>query len=280
MIGKEGFDIYYTGFGDVITDIDSDGLLSINGISLEGNAFPRTDYDGNIIPDIWDLNGLELRKIGDDLIIVKAGGDISNPDSIITIKDFPFTQDRAFGISLGKVPDIVKNPDGTETAVDLELISREFPDRREDSRPMVDDRGRVSMINHPRIYDEGLDREIGLNELLTINVNDGSIIGRQEFPEGHSRKSNILDTRSWYRDEVSQTGEQRLISFVSDYLHGSSDRNYGVTRIDIDNGKVAATYDISRHEGIQGARGNGIFKGGVGTLDGDLCFTYWKNTNM
>jgi len=48
--------------------------------------------------------GYDLTQSGNDLVITKAGSDIASSNKVI-IKDFPFSKDKAFGITLGKVRD-------------------------------------------------------------------------------------------------------------------------------------------------------------------------------
>ena len=103
MIGKEGFDTYYVNFGDTISDVDGNGKIVIaneanqQSTLLEGNASPYLDSLGNILPNKWSLNGFDLTKINNNLIITKAGQDPNNSNvGKITVTDFVFSKPKAF----------------------------------------------------------------------------------------------------------------------------------------------------------------------------------------
>ena len=126
MTGGQGFDTYYVNFGDTISDSDGTGRIVIdNGsqsIVLQGNAIPLKDSQGNIIPNQWFLNGYNLIRNGDNLVIFAAGDDISSSATPrITIANFPFdSQGISFGLTLGKTlaPDHDTSPTYGETIID------------------------------------------------------------------------------------------------------------------------------------------------------------------
>lgn len=125
MTGLGGFDTYRVNFGDTIDDTNLDGRIVIDTgsrqVLFEGNALPKKNGNGNIIPNQWSLNGYDLARNGNDL-------EISKPQAIseiITIKNYPFSLDKkAFGISLGKEktgqlekPKLVTDPEFIGSAI-------------------------------------------------------------------------------------------------------------------------------------------------------------------
>jgi len=82
---------------DEINDINGDGSIVINDTKLEGNANPYLDSLGNIIPNKWSLNGFDLTRSNNNLIITKAGQDPNNSNvGKITVTDFVFFKPKAF----------------------------------------------------------------------------------------------------------------------------------------------------------------------------------------
>ncbi len=142
-------------------------------VSLLGNAIPKTDANRNIIPDVWDLNGFELHKVGSDLVVIKAGGDIDDLDvGSITIKSFPFSQSRAFGISLGKIKD---NGVGSSYSI---LESQAF---NTIVFAAADQRGRF----FSPVFDGG-------NFVIRIHDTDGFVVGNQKLAYGASTIGQCL----------------------------------------------------------------------------------------
>ncbi len=107
--GLAGFDTYFfpTLSGqDVVIDEDQDGKIVIGKTTLEGEAKPKTDAAGNIIPNVWFSSlGFDLAKSGQDLVIKKSGSSASSSAASVTIKNYPFDKERVFGIALGKTKD-------------------------------------------------------------------------------------------------------------------------------------------------------------------------------
>jgi len=109
MFGESGEDTYsfssMSGI-DEIVDTNNNGKIQIRKTLISGNALPKNDPSGNEIPNSWMLAdiGYDLTQSGNDLVITKAGSDIASSNKVI-IKDFPFSKDKAFGITLGKVRD-------------------------------------------------------------------------------------------------------------------------------------------------------------------------------
>ena len=128
LVGLAGFDTYYQSFSglDEIIDSDNDGKIIIDtgsqNIILSGNALPKTGVLGDVIEGEWTLAGLNLFKVGGDLVITKPGVKLADFEGItnpkvptIAIKNFPFTNERGgFGITLGKKRDASL---GVETVV-------------------------------------------------------------------------------------------------------------------------------------------------------------------
>ena len=103
MEGKGGFDTYYVSFGDTINDTNGDGRIVIVSGSkqtlFEGNALPVKDTSGNIAEGQWILNGYNLIRDGNDLLIARS----QKISETIIIKNYPFALNKkAFGVTLGK----------------------------------------------------------------------------------------------------------------------------------------------------------------------------------
>ena len=110
MQGSTGDDSYYFPYfngQNIINDPDGGGVIKIGNppVTFEGNAIPKLDPEtGEIIPGQWTLNGYDLIRSGDNLVLVPAGSDPSSSETPrITINNFPFDLQNAFGLTLGKV---------------------------------------------------------------------------------------------------------------------------------------------------------------------------------
>ncbi len=123
LYGLEGEDTYFfptISGNDIVDDVDNSGKIVIgNGyknVLLQSAIQPKQDSSNNQISNVWTYESLDLYRVnsatgkvssdGDDLVIVKSAKsvDSSNSDRV-TIKNFPFSKDRAFGFSLGKTQD-------------------------------------------------------------------------------------------------------------------------------------------------------------------------------
>ncbi len=120
LVGLAGFDTYFQSFSglDEIIDSDNDGKIIIltgsQSVLFSGNALPKTGPLKEIIAGEWTLAGLNLFKVGEDLVVTKPGVKLADFEGItnpkvptITIKSFPFSNSRGgFGITLGKKADL------------------------------------------------------------------------------------------------------------------------------------------------------------------------------
>ncbi len=79
---------------NAIADSDNDGTIFVDGITLSGNALPKTDSNNVKIEGVWNLSGFDLHKVandqgGYDLMIVKSGADVSNEEvGKVSVKNF------------------------------------------------------------------------------------------------------------------------------------------------------------------------------------------------
>ncbi len=108
--GNVGFNTFYVpevAGNTVVDDLDLRGRVAIgagvDAVVLEGNATP-VKVNGIIQPGEWRLNGLQLFKNGDDLLIGAIGVDLTyDTSSKVTIERFPWDHAvRYFGITLGQ----------------------------------------------------------------------------------------------------------------------------------------------------------------------------------
>jgi hypothetical protein len=147
MYGLEGHDTYYVNFGDTVTDPDHDGKIIIandelkQSVRLEGKAEALNDASGNPIPNKWTLDGFTLTRLGNNLVISKG---VSNSElessKTITITDFPFDKETAFGISVGKAPSLTKLPDGSVVVHEYSSVSKNYPNLVSSLYPLGDAR--------------------------------------------------------------------------------------------------------------------------------------------
>ncbi len=125
LYGNAGNDKYFFDFTKdggylathyTISDTDLDGEIEVaygdgSYVTLEGNARAKTDNAGNVIANNWVFSqGFEAKLDGSDLVIFKAGADITD-DSVGRISIENYAGSRAFGFTLGKTADLAA--DGT-----------------------------------------------------------------------------------------------------------------------------------------------------------------------
>lgn len=102
------------------TDVSSESMIKIQGEVFAGNALPRED-----MPNVWSLNGCDLTRVGNDLIITQAGIPATSSNNV-TIKNFNFNAaNEQLGISLNKAAQAQTHAIGTVNSVALN--DRVFP---------------------------------------------------------------------------------------------------------------------------------------------------------
>ncbi len=97
LVGNSKEDVFYidnlSGSDHVVSTVN-DGKIIIDGITLSGNALPKTDSNNVKIEGVWNLSGFDLHKVandqgGYDLMIVKSGADVSNEEvGKVSVKNF------------------------------------------------------------------------------------------------------------------------------------------------------------------------------------------------
>lgn len=90
------------------TDVSTEVMIKIAGEVFAGNALPREDA-----PNVWSLNGYDLTRVGNDLIITQAGIPSTSSNNI-TVKNFNFNAaNEQLGISLNKAAQVQTHAIGT-----------------------------------------------------------------------------------------------------------------------------------------------------------------------
>ena len=274
MLGLTGLDTYYVNFGDTITDADSNGFIVIadneesQSVALSGKAKFKTDYEGNKIEDQWTLNGFDLTRVGSDLAITKSGMNPSDSSANkITIESFPFSETKAFGISLGKVPDFTVDASGNKVYL-YEQVTKSYPFLTSPLYQTKDARGRLTGVTYDFSFDYSASRNIGFYHLNTFNE-DGDIVGKVAFPPNYNKRSGVVCAH-----EFDQDGNpQKLFTFGTTEW---DDYKFGVMRLDVNSGKVMATYMMDQMKDGQLQR---RYSTGIARLEDGPYFVYVKGDN-
>ncbi len=221
LSGGAGNDIYYLpslSDSDTIIDSDNSGIIKIAGVTLEGNALPKTDLQGNPIAGQWVLNGYDFVKSGENLVIIPAGADISSVDTPrLTINNFPFSQAKAFGISLGKVGFNEYSPEQSVVVNSL---------RGGGIFPTLDVRGRFTAI----ITSDGS------SKVATFNA-EGVIVGElQEIISGEYGRVEVSAPFDFLEKDGSR---QILLPFRATNLSQKT-ATVGLARLDGNSGKIVS----------------------------------------
>ena len=274
MLGLAGLDTYYVNFGDTITDTDSNGFIVIadNGasqsVALSGRAKFKTDYQGNKIEDQWTLNGFDLTRVGSDLAITKSGMNPSDSSANkITIESFPFSETKAFGISLGKVPDFTVDASGNKVYL-YEQVTKSYPFLTSPLYQTKDARGRLTGLTYDFSFDYSAGRNIGFYHLNTFNE-DGDIVGKVAFPPNYNKKSGVLCAYEFEQDGNAQ----KLFSFGTTEW---DDYKFGVMRLDVNSGKVMATHMMDQ---MKDGQLQYRYSTGIARLEDGPYFVYVKGNN-
>jgi len=162
--GKENRDYYlFSRIAGEDVIIDSDGVIVIGGklvendgivdsieggTTLTGSISYKLDTSNNKLDNVWTSEGYDFYRVsatdgsisgeGEDLVIIKSTDRFSaSAKNKITIKNFPFEKDKAFGFSLGKIQE------GTENSVKL------FP------KPYIATTNGISRIESSALEDGG-----------------------------------------------------------------------------------------------------------------------------
>ena len=239
MLGKEGqqntFYIPNLDHNFSIIDPDGNGQIVIgNGsqsVLLQGNAIPKKDpLTGEIIPGQWTLNGYDLIRSGNNLVIIPAGGDPASQDTPrITINNFPFNaQGLAFGFTLGKK--IIHNEFDALELVKPEIISRIFA--------TTDRRGRFFSLT----------KDSSKGFCLTNYDGQGNNLGSQSFSNykvnGIYNIWSYADSSDFVEGKWVLKNEQLLIPFQASkgfQADGNQELVLGIARIDVDSGKIVSS---------------------------------------
>ncbi len=275
MFGLSGSDTYCVNFGDTIIDPDRDGRIIIaddelkQSTLLEGNAEALKDTSGNPIPNKWSLNGFTLTRLGNNLVISKAG---ANPElestKTITITDFPFDKEKGFGISIDKAPALTKLPDGSVVVHEYSLVSENYPNLVSPLYPLDDARIRMNAIVSETLYDSATGTSVNSWQLMTLD-RYGKIVSKTIFPNDELGKRSSLCEAWGYED----AGGNLQVIFSS-YVSGANSK-LGFTRYNVAKGQIEAVYTI---DGVSDNKYRGLYRSGVSTLDNDLCIVYLEGT--
>lgn len=247
MDGGAGFDTYTVGFGDTIEDPDGNGRIFIKTgkigkkgeeetIELIGEATKIKDRNGNLIQDRWVVrsSGFELGRVGNDLRIAKGAVNplTADPSKVITIKNFPFEKEQAFGITLGKEPVEI------EETINLDTTQQNIP---EVPNPDVTNVMASLIIAVPNRPDHFItlfqaERDSGRNEYLYYNSfrfteirtfnSTGQVVERQTLTETSIETSNGITT-------FKTASEINSAQFYASYI--------------MDNGDIAMAYSTAKY---------------------------------